>query len=76
MIELVRSGKRSEQLVIPMSHNRDLHPTDEDLSLGTPDLHPTDEDLSVGTPDLGHPTIRLPMRRVETSTILDAESRR
>ena len=20
-----------------------------------PDLHPTDEDLSVGTPDLGHP---------------------
>ena len=23
--------------------------------VGTPDLHPTDEDLSVGTPDLGHP---------------------
>jgi DNA-3-methyladenine glycosylase len=57
--------------VNPRSPNaRDLHPTDEDLSLhpsaqrscvgdpesaGTPDLHPTDEDLSVGTPDLGHP---------------------
>jgi hypothetical protein len=22
------------------------------------DLHPTDEDLSVGTPDLGHPYLR------------------
>jgi hypothetical protein len=29
-----------------------LHPTDEDLSVGTPVLHPTDEDLSVGTPVL------------------------
>ena len=28
------------------------HPTDEDLSVGTPALHPTDEDLSVGTPAL------------------------
>jgi len=26
------------------------HPTDEDLSAGTPALHPTDEDLSAGTP--------------------------
>jgi hypothetical protein len=26
------------------------HPSDEDLSLGTPD-HPGDEDLSLGTPD-------------------------
>jgi hypothetical protein len=34
---------------------RSLHPTDEDLSVGTPILHPTDEDLSVGTPIL-HPT--------------------
>jgi hypothetical protein len=24
-------------------------------SLNARDLHPTDEDLSVGTPDLGHP---------------------
>jgi hypothetical protein len=39
----------------PWSQKRDLHPTDEGLSVGTPDLHPTDEDLSVGTPDL-HPT--------------------
>jgi hypothetical protein len=31
---------------------RSLHPTDEDLSVGTPTLHPTDEDLSVGTPTL------------------------
>jgi len=29
------------------------HPSDEDLSLGTPD-HPSDEDLSLGTPD--HPS--------------------
>ncbi len=27
-----------------------LHPTEEDLSAGTPVLHPTDEDLSAGTP--------------------------
>jgi hypothetical protein len=27
-----------------------IHPTDEDLSVGTPAIHPTDEDLSVGTP--------------------------
>ncbi len=26
------------------------HPTDEDLSVGTPPEHPTDEDLSLGTP--------------------------
>ena len=26
-----------------------IHPTDEDLSVGTPTNHPTDEDLSVGT---------------------------
>jgi hypothetical protein len=39
----------------PRSHERDIHPADEDQSLGTPDLHPTDEDQSVGTPDL-HPT--------------------
>jgi hypothetical protein len=32
-----------------------IHPTDEDLSLGTPVLHPTDEDLSLGTPVL-HPS--------------------
>src|SRR6185437_3459708 len=31
------------------------HPTDEDLSVGTPADHPTDEDLSVGTP-ADHPT--------------------
>jgi DUF1009 family protein len=29
-----------------------LHPSDEDLSLGTPTLHPSDEDLSLGTPTL------------------------
>src|SRR5208282_1652695 len=32
-----------------------LHPSDEDLSLGTPPLHPSDEDLSLGTPPL-HPS--------------------
>ena len=32
-----------------------LHPTNEDLFVGTPDLHPTNEDQFVGTPDLGHP---------------------
>jgi hypothetical protein len=32
------------------------HPTDEDLSVGTPPEHPTVEDLSVGTPE--HPTKR------------------
>jgi hypothetical protein len=37
------------------SQKRDLHPTDEGLSVGTPDLHPTNEGQSVGTPDL-HPT--------------------
>jgi len=31
-----------------------LHPSDEDLSPGTPELHPSDEDLSPGTPEL-HP---------------------
>ena len=31
----------------------DLHPTDENLSVGTPGLHPTDENLSVGTPGHG-----------------------
>jgi folate-binding protein YgfZ len=31
------------------------HPTDEDLSAGTPASHPTDEDLSAGTP-ASHPT--------------------
>jgi hypothetical protein len=30
----------------------DIHPSDEDLSLGTPDIHPSDEDLSPGTPDI------------------------
>ena len=34
---------------------QDLHPTDNDLSAGTPVLHPTDNDLSAGTPVL-HPT--------------------
>jgi len=29
-----------------------LHPSDEDLSLGAPELHPSDEDLSLGTPEL------------------------
>ncbi len=42
----------------PRSQKRDLHPSDEDLSLGTPVLHPTDEDLSVGTPALGRPNTR------------------
>ena len=28
-----------------------------------PDLHPTDEDLSVGTPDLGHPSFVLMLAR-------------
>jgi lysophospholipase L1-like esterase len=28
----------------------DAHPTDEDLSVGTPTSHPSDEDLSPGTP--------------------------
>jgi len=27
-----------------------FHPSDEDLSLGTPAFHPSDEDLSLGTP--------------------------
>jgi hypothetical protein len=27
------------------------------MSPNARDLHPTDEDLSVGTPDLGHPLI-------------------
>jgi hypothetical protein len=27
------------------------HPSDEDLSPGTPEPHPSDEDLSPGTPD-------------------------
>jgi competence protein ComEC len=31
------------------------HPTDEDLSAGTPAFHPTDEDLSAGTPAF-HPS--------------------
>jgi hypothetical protein len=33
----------------------DFHPSDEDLSPGTPDFHPSDEDLSPGTPDF-HPS--------------------
>ena len=32
---------------------RSHHPSDEDLSLGTPGLHPCDEDLSLGTPGAG-----------------------
>jgi len=32
--------------------NTAFHPTDEELSVGTPAFHPTDEDLSVGTPAL------------------------
>ncbi len=31
----------------------DLHPTNEDLSAGTPALHPANEDLSAGTPGTG-----------------------
>jgi hypothetical protein len=32
-------------LCIPRSQNRDLHPTNQDLFVGTPDLgHPPDED--------------------------------
>lgn len=34
----------------PGFEQTDIHPIDEDLSLGTPGLHPTDQDLSVGTP--------------------------
>ena len=34
-----------------LSHPSLSHPTDEDLSAGTPAFHPTDEDLSAGTPD-------------------------
>jgi hypothetical protein len=33
---------------------RKIHPTNEDLFVGTPELHPTNEDLFVGTPELGH----------------------
>jgi hypothetical protein len=33
------------------------HPSDEDLSLGTPNPHPSDEDLSLGTPNPGAPSI-------------------
>ena len=40
---------------VPRSQKRDLHPTDQGLSVGAPDLHPTDKDPSVGAPDL-HPT--------------------
>ena len=36
------------------------------------DLHPTDEDLSVGTPDLGHPSILLPRAFFEASPELVA----
>jgi hypothetical protein len=44
----------------------DLHPTDEILSVGTPDLHPTDEILSVGTPDLGYPALCLKRARLSS----------
>ncbi|MGD0730746.1 MAG: hypothetical protein ABR956_05740 [Terracidiphilus sp.] len=33
----------------------DFHPSDEDLSPGTPVFHPSDEDLSPGTP-VFHPS--------------------
>jgi len=37
------------------------HPTDEDLSVGTPVDHPSDEDLSPGAPvaqqEWGHPVV-------------------
>jgi hypothetical protein len=29
----------------------EAHPSDEELSVGTPDFHPIDEDLSLGAPD-------------------------
>ena len=38
LAQLIGAGRG---LWIPRSQNRDLHPTDEDLSVGTPDLgHP------------------------------------
>jgi transposase len=48
-----------------------LHPTDEDLSVGTPVLHPTDEDLSVGTPVLNPKMVNRfaqTLRRSKTDT--------
>ena len=43
----VRAGQRAKSA---RRGPRFAHPTDEDLSAGTPVLHPTDEDLSAGTP--------------------------
>jgi ATP-binding cassette subfamily B protein len=37
-----------------------LHPTDGDLSAGTPVLHPTDGNLSAGTPVLRDITLKIP----------------
>jgi DUF1009 family protein len=47
--------ERAGQLMRSLAHDAStLHPSDEDLSLGTPLLHPNDEDPSLGTPLL-HP---------------------
>jgi len=43
----VRAGLRAKSAG---REPRFAHPTDEDLSAGTPVVHPTDEDLSAGTP--------------------------
>jgi hypothetical protein len=51
-------GEPGVEYVVAMASNAVLnrkaeeaiHPTDEDLSEGTPAIHPTDEDLSEGTP--------------------------
>ena len=56
-------GEPGVEYVVAMASNAVLnrkaeeaiHPTDEDLSEGTPAIHPTDEDLSEGTPAI-HPT--------------------
>jgi hypothetical protein len=45
MTERMGTGIRERQS--PRSQKRNHHPTDEDLSVGTPDHHPTGEDLSV-----------------------------
>jgi ATP-binding cassette subfamily B protein len=39
---------------------RVLHPTDKDLSAGTPVLHPTDKDPSAGTPVLHGISLKIP----------------
>ena len=44
-----------EQMQVLRLTTPNLHPSDEDLSLGAPELHPSDEDLSLGTPEL-HPS--------------------